>query len=48
MVHIGIIALVLERESVFREEGLPEVLRDSVLHVFAGDNAHVFRTQQLE
>jgi len=31
------IALVLECESAFREEGLPEVLRDPVLHVFAGD-----------
>ncbi len=34
---MGTVALVLESESAFREEGLPEVLRYPMLHVFAGD-----------
>ena len=34
---MGIVALILESESAFREEGLPKVLRDPMLHVFARD-----------
>jgi len=40
---MGNVAIILECESAFREEGLPEVLLDPVLHVFAGD-----RDQRLE
>ena len=39
---MGSVALILEGESAFREEGLPEVLRDPVLHVFAGDRYQRF------
>jgi len=34
---MGTVALILKCEAAFREEGLPEVLLDPVLHVFAGD-----------
>ena len=33
---MGIVALILESESAFREEGLPKVLRYPMLHFFAG------------
>ena len=35
---MGIVALILESESAFREEGLPKVLRDPMLYVFAWDS----------
>ncbi len=40
MVHMRIVALVLESESAFREEGLLGVLLDPMLLVLAGDRDH--------
>jgi len=34
VVHMGIVALILESQSAFREEGFPEVMRDPMLHTF--------------
>ncbi len=37
VIHMESVALILKRESAFGEEGLPEMLRDPMLHFLAGD-----------